>query len=312
MDPTGSSIINDNIIAVSLTPDPTMVPTPNKDLATPDAFWIFYCGSNGTTFNSTSYSTCFLYAPQSSVILECPFIGGLVSGTLTMNSQTKVLYPMPGGSNVCHSASTLAPTVAGTSTSTITLTPTGTPVPTATYTSCAPGYLNLTSTTKALYLGAATGNQPYVYQCNNMDLGTGSLYVDLRGGPVTLYVMGNLTCTASANPSIYMLASPMLNLTGTAQANPPNIFTVYVEGSLVMLSSEGTYNMALAAPLAAVNFYAGTGAGPGEFNGAIMAASINNTGGAISFSYPLDMVGRAGAYWQPPLLLQAWRKYLGP
>jgi hypothetical protein len=43
-----------------------------------------------------------------------------------------------------------------------------------------------------------------------------------------------------------------------------------------------------------------------------MAASIANTGGAISFSYPLDMVGRAGAYWEPPLVLQAWRKYLGP
>jgi len=275
-----------------------------------DDLWIYLLSSATVNDNSSGVLYGFLYGPGATLNVDETIYGGVVADSVTINGGAHVYYPWQGGG--CYSAGSPTPVVVGTPTFTITQTPTGTITPTATYTSCSPGYLNLTSTTKALYLGAATGNRPYVYQCNNFDLGTGAMYVDLRGGPVTLYVSGNLTCTASANPSIYMFASPMLNLTNTAQANPPNIFTVYVSGSLVMLSSAGTYNMALAAPSAAVIFYSGTGAGPGVFNGAIMAGSIANTGGAITFNYPLDLVGRANSYWEPPLVLQAWRKYLGP
>jgi hypothetical protein len=272
--------------------------------------WIYLLSSATVNDNSSGVLYGFLYGPGATLNVDETIYGGVVADSVTINGGAHVYYPYQGGA--CYSAGTPAPSATPTSVYSSTFTITATTIPTSTVTPCSPGYLNLTSTTKAVYLGAATGNQPYYYQCNNMDLGTGAMYVDLRGGPVTLYVSGNLTCTASANPSIYMFASPMLNLTGTAQANPPNIFTVVVYGNLVMLSSVGTYNMALAAPNAAVIFYPGTGAGPGVFNGAIMASSIANTGGAITFNYPLDLVGRANAYWEPPLVLQGWRKYLGP
>jgi len=279
----------------------------------PQNFFLMCCDTGDINLNASTGFYGFVYAPNANVNIDSSskVYGGVISKSGTSNSSASVYFPYNNGNCYGPVQGSVTATYTNTPVFTATVIPSSTPTYTATPISCAPGYLNLTSTTKALYLGASSGNANYVYQCNNFDLGTGAMYVDLRGGPVTLYVTGNLTCTASANPSIYMLASPMLNLTGTAQASPPNIFTVYVYGNLVMLSSAGTYNMALSAPSVAVIFYNGPG-GPGTFNGAIMAASISNTGGPITFNYPLDIVGRANAYWEPPLVLQGWRKYFGP
>jgi hypothetical protein len=280
----------------------------------PQNFFLMYCGSGDLNLNAGSGFYGFVYAPNANVNIDSGSVvyGGLISKGGTANSNASVYFPYNNGN--CYGPTTTSPTQVLTvaPANTNTPVPTSTPVSTNTYTPCAPGALNLTSTTKALYLGTSSGNAAYVYECNNFDLDTGSIYVDLRGGSVTLYIQGNLICNATANPapSIFIRSSPLLGLTMTSQT-PANIFTVYVYGQIVALSSTGTYNMALAAPSASVIFGPGSGAGPGTFNGAIMAANITNTGGAMIFNYPLDIAGHKN-YWNPPVVLQGWRKYLGP
>jgi hypothetical protein len=235
---------------------------------------------SSTTINDNSNGILygFLNAPASTININETIYGGVVGNSVTLNGNAKVYYPWQNGT--CWSRTT---------------------------TTC-PGAVSLTP--NVLYLYPLASTDSHVFQCKDFNLGSGSIYVDVSNGPVSLYVTGNFTSDITKAPSILTNTKDHPTVFSASIPGQADKFTLYVNGTSVLLSNGGTYNMGLLAPNAQVTF---KGSAACTFNGAIYANSIVHdnsvSGGTISFHYPLGMAGNVNSYFDPPIIIKGWRPY---